>query len=1039
PQLDKVLDGVYRTLKLKQPDLVRELNREYRFDLRTREGKRRLAEEALARMAENEANRKPLQGTWKRFLAWVKRWMARMGFPVTFTDEQLQDILADAATHVREGKATRATGRAAFSLSHDARTMARLDAAVENRPTWETWKAWGKEKWGWGKATLTDDTRPGWLGALTRWQIADIYGEAIPQLKAYVKTAQRMDADRNHLVVEAAELAKDWHKFYARNPAAADALADVMHESTLAGVDPSEEYVSVIDEADAREQINGLRAQARSRSGEGTAKFLREIKEIKARVAFEKTRPKAYQRLRKQYQALSPEAKRLYKEIRDFYAARFEATKEALIKRIERANLSASQKRNMITKLRLQFESAKVEAPYFPLARFGEFWVSREKGDTREFYMFSGSYEQKQFARQSEREGWSTRIGKQIKDAKSAQGASEGFVADVIGILDEVGGSQAEQVKDEVYQLFLSALPDMSVRKHFIHRKKTKGFTRDALRAFAHQAFHGSYQLAKLRYSDILEEQLNTIRETAGETTDPDRTMDVYHEMVKRHEWAMNPQSGRIANAITSFNFVWYLGLTPAAAIMNVTQTAFVAFPAMAAKFGWTRSAKALMRASQDFVSGGFDAVKNLDGDERRALEQLVADGVIDKTQAHDLAGMSETPSAIYGTKKARAMEIVSFLFHHAERYNREVTALAAYRLARRSGQSHEEAVDLAANTIWETHFDYSNANKARWMQSDTAKVLLVFRQYSQNMTYFLLRNFRQMIKGESKSVRRLARRKLAGVMGVHALTIGVYGLPMFWFVEWLANSWLDDEDDPWDFKTEFRNFLADYLGEAAADAITVGSVQTFTGVGIHDRASLNELWLRSPDRDLEGRDLALYWLAQVGGPSFGIISGVLDGWKIVDEGHIQRGIEKMLPKVARDGLKAMRYASEGVLSFRGDPILEEINPWEVGLQAIGFTPGEVAKQYDRRRAIKGYVEAIQKRRRYLVDRWWLATRMRDREGVREVLAAIRQFNKKQPQNRITRDTLVRSAKMRRRASRETVDGVRLPKRMRHLREEVRY
>jgi hypothetical protein len=52
-----------------------------------------------------------------------------------------------------------------------------------------------------------------------------------------------------------------------------------------------------------------------------------------------------------------------------------------------------------------------------------------------------------------------------------------------------------------LYQLYLTTLPELSARKHFIHRKKMKGYSQDALRAFAKQTFHGAYQLARLLIS----------------------------------------------------------------------------------------------------------------------------------------------------------------------------------------------------------------------------------------------------------------------------------------------------------------------------------------------------------------------------------------------------------------------------------------------------------------------------------------------------------------------------------------------------------
>ncbi len=82
-----------------------------------------------------------------------------------------------------------------------------------------------------------------------------------------------------------------------------------------------------------------------------------------------------------------------------------------------------------------------------------------------------------------------------------------------------------------------------------------------------------------------------------------------------------------------------------------------------------------------------------------------------------------------YNPAWSKAMEIIGWGFHKTEVINREATGMAAYRLARADGKSFDEAVKFARDAIFDTHFDYSNANRARFIQSGTAKVLLMFRQ----------------------------------------------------------------------------------------------------------------------------------------------------------------------------------------------------------------------------------------------------------------------------------------------------------------------
>lgn len=164
------------------------------------------------------------------------------------------------------------------------------------------------------------------------------------------------------------------------------------------------------------------------------------------------------------------------------------------------------------------------------------------KGEAREFTMFEHSRAQNAWRRKMEAQGFAVTVGKKIENVPALAGASQGFMRALDDILLPINGFEADKVRAQVHQLYLQTLPDLSIRKHFIHRKKTKGFNRDALRAFASQMFHGAHQLARLRHADLLQGELDAMREAIPHGADPNKAADLYNEMVKRHEWAMNPK-----------------------------------------------------------------------------------------------------------------------------------------------------------------------------------------------------------------------------------------------------------------------------------------------------------------------------------------------------------------------------------------------------------------------------------------------------------------------------------------------------------------
>ena len=770
---------------------------------------------------------------------------------------------------------------------------------------------------------------------------------------------------------------------------------------------------------------------------------------LEALLAEEQARVQAYPELVRRYQALPEQGRQVYQSARQVYDDHSKALRDAIIARVKDSVESGEVRDAYIAQVRQTFEDARVRGPYFPLARFGEFWINAEKDGKPAFFMYENVQEWRAGQTDLARRGYVVKeAGRKIAEARSVAGVSSAFMADLEGVLKQSGADK--QVMDDVWQMYLRTLPDLSMRKHFIHRKKVEGYSGDALRAFSGNVFHGSYQIARVRHSHKLVELLDSLKKATAALAgdDPERAAKaaaLTTELGQRHEWVMNPKDSKAVSWLTSLGFVWYLGATPAAAAVNLTQTAIVTFPVLASRFGvakaWNTLAAATGRALRN-VNG--DLTRGLNDEERAAFALWEKSGAIDRTMAHNLAGLSETDTRSFNPVARRTMELVSLMFHKAEVVNREATALAAFRLARDAGQDFHTAAQYAADVVTESHFDYTNANRARWMQSNTAKVLLLFRQYSLNMTWFLWRNFYQATKGESPAVRKEARKKLAGVLGMTALFAGVMGLPLMGLMFDLANAAaaaFGDDDDPFDAEVEFRNFLADLLGPDLARFITQGPIESLTGIEFGSRVGLNELWLRSPDRELEGQAMADYLLEQAAGPVVGgMLVNTLRGGNMIAEGNTWRGIETMAPKSVKDGMKALRYGKEGVNTMRGDPLIEDLSLGETLMQLAGFTPADVTERYDANSAAKNYEQRILGRRRALLNAYAMAWRAEDADGIQKALGKIQAWNTKHPAMGITLDTIRRSLASRMRYSARAESGVVLDRRIAEdAREQARF
>jgi hypothetical protein len=150
---------------------------------------------------------------------------------------------------------------------------------------------------------------------------------------------------------------------------------------------------------------------------------------------------------------------------------------------------------------------------------------------------------------------------------------------------------------------------------------------------------------------------------------------------------------------------------------------------------------------------------------------------------------------------------------------------------------------------------------------------------------------------------------------------------------------------------------------------------------------------------------------------------GYFVGTELVAEGQVYRGVETMPPKALKDAMKAVRYAGEGVMSTRSD-LVTDTDAMDELLQAIGFTPAEVAKQYDVNRALKDRDRHILDRRKALLAAYAMALRQDDQDAALEVRRKIMAFNKAYPKKPITGQTIRRSMRAREAYSERAEHGV---------------
>ncbi|CAM5608587.1 hypothetical protein RLIN73S_00965 [Rhodanobacter lindaniclasticus] len=173
--------------------------------------------------------------------------------------------------------------------------------------------------------------------------------------------------------------------------------------------------------------------------------------------------------------------------------------------------------------------------------------------------------------------------------------------------------------------------------------------------------------------------------------------------------------------------------------------------------------------------------------------------------------------------------------------------------------------------------------------------------------------------------------------------------------------------------------------------------VSHVTGVNIANRVSLSDMWFRDSDRELEGKDQYYAYMDSLLGPLAGAAKNVFIGSKMIGDGHTLRGIETMLPSFAKNAMKGYRFASQGVNTLAGAPIVSDVSGAEAFAQLIGLQPTSVAEQYRINSAAKNYGDFISDRRTSLRNAYAMAVEQGDNATRSKVQDKIVAFNRRWP------------------------------------------
>jgi hypothetical protein len=882
--------------------------------------------------------------------------------------------------------------------------------------------------------SMKASARPAALGLLTLRQIDDLIAGRIPQLSNFIKVTEDFLARKNGILKESGEISKAWEKLQGKNPEMSRQIGLVMHMATITEIDPD-----------------------------------------KATVHQKNSNPQ----LMIEWGKLDAPARKIYSDVRDFYDRRYSNYKQLMNRRIiQMRQLGVSEK--TILEIRNEFEKGKLKGPYFPLMRFGRFWYEIGPRNNREYYMFEtqaarDAHIEERIARDPHlADTIGSSIGNDYKSqmdfhAQQSNFLKEAFNAvdsiDVAGLSQQDADEKKQALKDSFYQSFLAYQPDRSVRTKFIHRQNKAGYSEDALRSFASSSFNMAYQLARFEYSPDMFSQLEAAKLQLKGRFDPkigydpavvqenDELNDYVGETKRRLDLILNPTDvGTIPSMLSNLGFIYYLS-SAASAVTNVLGGVMIGFPTLVGqavklnpKLSYTQAAvktlfetsKAAAQAITGMTKGTTAPPSGLSKVEQAAYNKFVADGLIDITATYDQSGLASTPTENYSGARYKAMKALTFLFHQAERLNREVMAMSAFRTAYADATAaglspraaFTKAITNAKDVTNRAMFDYSSTNKPRYFQHPVARVVLQFKQFPQQMTFFLAHNLMNSLKGETPEVRREARARFVGTMGMAAIMSGVTGVWGFSTVASVVNAVFnamgdDDDEIPFDFELAFANWAAETFGSQVGMAVTRGIPNAVTGLDIGGRVKLDDMWFRDGRKNQDEADALQSFLVDMLGPTVGLGINAARAVDLWNQGHGDRALEAVSPSIAKNVLVAGRMAREGgATTLRGDMLTENDSPFILMMQGLGLRSAELAERQYYNITVKGAEQAILKQRQNVLNYYGLTFMANDVDANQEAFDKIMEFNQKHPTVAIRVESITSSIVNRFKKSAQTDHGM---------------
>lgn len=330
---------------------------------------------------------------------------------------------------------------------------------------------------------------------------------------------------------------------------------------------------------------------------------------------------------------------------------------------------------------------------------------------------------------------------------------------------------------------------------------------------------------------------------------------------------------------------------------------------------------------------------KNLNADERKAVESLLLLGELGGEMSAEMMGFKNNPlytelsgafsKAMYSTTAVVERDV-----------NRVPMFIAARRLFIEQGMDEREANEKALEVSEDIHFRYGKQHRPKMMRGGLLGNLFVFMHYMRSFLYQLSRDLTQ------KEFMAFGR-KMVYIMALGGATsLPFAGTLITIFRAIFGTDCGNGEEGACENELEMSAW--EVAVKKGIPALSGFDLSGRVGVDIFSVSSIIE----NPNdvKSYIGALGALLWV----NPKDAADGGRLQqGAELIRQGRLDDAAAKLLPDMFSNPVRAFTGYNWGVRSFAGTPLRDEhgevlkYNAWEAFIRATGFTPTREGLAWD--------------------------------------------------------------------------------------------